>query len=333
MNRIGGLFAQIRDPANLTIALAAAARGKRSQPDVVRFLRDADRQLGEIARQLSGDSFDFQPYREFDVHDTKSRTIRAPTFRDRVVHHALINVIGEVLERSASNHSYACRKGFGQHAALRQARSWTRRTLWYGKMDFRKYYDSVNHDLLRFRLNRRFSEKPLLRLLDALLDSWSSQPGLGLPIGALTSQYLGNFFLDQFDAQMQRSGLCHRYVRYMDDIVVWNEPQRMATIRELAISTATELKLEIKHSGEWNACQFGVPFLGFVIYPDRLRMGRQARRRLRRKLRTLRRHHDKGLLSDLDYQARLTSLFAHGLIADDGNWRKSVLECQKFTSE
>ena len=333
MRRIGGLFEGICDRTNLSAAVWAAARGRREQRDVAEFLRDADRRLNQISRDLLHGAFRFQRYWEFDVYDTKTRTIRAPSFRDRVVHHAIINVAGPALERSALEQSYACRQGRGQHAALRQARYWTRRRLWYGKLDFKKYYDSVNHDLMRLRLWRRFAERQVLDLFDRLLDSWCSRPGVGLPIGALTSQYLGNFFLDAFDARMKCSGMCRRYVRYMDDIVIWNAQSEMGAIRELAQVAAGELRLEIKHGGEWNCCDFGVPFLGFVVYPGRLRVGRQARRRLRRKMRAVRREFAAGRLDELQYQARLTSLFAHCRVADDENWRRSVLESQSGCDE
>lgn len=333
MKRIGGLFEQICDRGNLAAALWAAAKGKRSRPDVLAFVKAADEQLNGIVSELRSGRFEFEEYRTFDVHDTKSRTIRAPTFRDRVVHHALIRILGPMLEKSADKHSYACRKGRGQHAALRQARRWTRRTLWYGKMDFRKYYDSVDHALLRHRLAQRFSEPKVLSLLDCVMESWHSQPATGLPIGALTSQYLGNFFLDGFDARMKENELCARYIRYMDDIVIWNRKESMPEIRAAALDAAAKMSLQIKHGGEWNACRYGVPFLGFVIYPDRLRLGREGRRRLRRRLSELRRAFQAGDLNDLQYQRQITSLMSHDLVADDEQWRRSVLKCQPCPAE
>jgi hypothetical protein len=165
----------------------------------------------------------------------------------------------------------------------------------------------------------------LLALFDQVLDSWSFAPARGLPIGALTSQYLGNFYLDAFDSQMQASGLCGKYVRYMDDIVIWGSQMQLSQIRSLALHCSAELKLEIKHGGEWNRCHQGLPFLGFIVYPDRIRLGRQARRRFRRKFRHLRRFARTGQISEAELQARLTSLFAHVETGDDLAWRKAVL--------
>lgn len=223
MKAVGNLFDRIADRSNLITAVWAAAREKRDNSDIREFLANIEQQVNQIASSLISGRFEFQSYTSFSVRDTKTRIIQAPTFRDRVVHHAIINVAGPIFERGAFHHSYACRTGKGQHAALIQAQAWTRRTLWYGKMDIRRYYDSVDHDVLRQRLQRRFREHRLLNLFDQLLASWSVADGKGLPIGALTSQYLANFYLDAFDANMKASGMCPRYLRYMDDIVVWGE--------------------------------------------------------------------------------------------------------------
>jgi hypothetical protein len=333
MKRIGGLFEQICDRNNLVKAAWSASREKRDRPEVRSFLDSLDTRLNQISQGLSNSNYPFQPYHSFEVRDTKSRTIRAPAFQDRVVHHAIIHVVGPVFERGAIDHSYACRTGRGQHKALRQAADWTRRTSWYGKIDIHKYYDSVDHQLLFDRLSRRFREKRLLNLFADLLSSWQSIPGKGLPIGALTSQYLGNFYLDAFDISMRSSGLCHRYVRYMDDIIIWSDEKQLPAIRSLAERSATELKLTIKHGGEWNRCQFGVPFLGFIIYPDRIRLGRQGRRRLRGKFATIRRQFDTGKLSEDDFQRRCTSLFAHAKFGDDVAWRRAVLSCSEPRSD
>lgn len=327
MKAVGNLFDRIADRSNLIMAVWAAAREKRDNNDVREFLANIEDHIHQIASSLINGRFEFQAYTAFSVQDTKTRLIQAPTFRDRVVHHAMINITGPIFERGALYHSYACRTGKGQHPALIQARAWTRRHLWYGKLDIRRYYDSVDHDLLRQRLERRFRERRLLNLFDRLLASWCCQPGKGLPIGALTSQYLANFYLDAFDTQMKASGLCPRYVRYMDDIVVWAEQSQFPMIRQLARQSAAALRLEIKHHGEWNQCQYGVPFLGFVIYPDRIRLGRQGRRRLRGKMRTLQRQFHEERISELEYQSRSTSLFAHAQTADDVNWRRTVLSC------
>jgi RNA-directed DNA polymerase len=333
LKRVGRVFDAIVDRENLMAAAWRAGRGKRGRLEVREFFMVVDAELHAINVGLARGSWRFSPYSSFQVRDTKARTIHAPAFRDRVIHHAIIRVVGPVLERGALDHSFACRAGRGQHAALRVARQWTRRTGWYGKVDVEKFYDSVDHATLRRLLVRRFREKRLLELFDSLLDSYHTAPGKGLPIGALTSQYLGNFYLDELDRRVKATGLAHRYLRYMDDIVIWGDQASLATIRNVVDEGLASLGLRPKHGGEWNRCERGVPLLGFVVYPDRVRVGRQGRVRLRRKLRGMERQWTDGVLDERALQDRGTSLFAHVTTADDSAWRRTVLSLSRLRDD
>jgi hypothetical protein len=324
MKQVGGLFDRIVDRATLGEAAWRAATGKRDRADVASFLGNLDEELAAMNAGLAAGTWRFGTYDRFAVRDTKTRVIHAPPFRDRVVHHAIIAVTGPVFERGAIAHSYACRAGRGHHAALRTARLWTRRSDWYGKLDVEKFYDSVDHAALAALLARRFREQRLLDLLDTLLDSYRSRPGKGLPIGALTSQYLGNFYLDDVDRRVKATGV-HRYLRYMDDMVMWGDRAELASARAAATDALDRLGLRAKYGGEWNACRTGVPLLGFVVFPDRVRLGRQGRRRLRRKIRSLERTGSAAGLDQLCAQQRATSIFAHARWADDLAWRRVVL--------
>ena len=323
------LFDRITERKTLLAAVYEAARGKRGREAVRAFFRDLESRVARLRSAIRRGDYRFGPYVQFVVRDTKKRRIDAPPFEDRVVHHAMMSVLGPILERSALHHSYACRRGKGQHAALKQLRHWTRRTRWYCKLDIRKYYESIDHGILRRRLRRRFKDGRVLELCDRLIDSWHAAPGKGIPIGALTSQYFANFYLDAFDVQMKRLPECRRYLRYMDDIVVVGPPDEMRRVRQAAREAAAGLALEIKHGGEVNACRTGVPFLGFVTYPDRMRLGRQGRKRLRRKLAHLNRQMRRGAIAEPDYQRRTESIFAHARFADDLAWRQAVILSKK----
>ncbi len=330
MKQIGGLFDQLWLRDNLVQAAYAAAKEKRARPHVRLFFGDLDRHLAAIGRQLRHGKYRFSPYTSFSVQDTKTRIIHAPSFQDRVVHHAIIAITGQTFERGALEHSYACRTGRGQHAALRQALAWTRRTDYYGKMDVSKFYDSVDHGVLRRLLRRRFRERRLLDLFDQLLASYCVAPGNGLPIGALTSQYLGNFYLDEFDRRLKAGGHARRYLRYMDDAVVWGTPETIAAVRNDAGVVFDGLKLTMKNGGEWNRCSRGLPFLGFVVYPDRLRLGKAGRKRLRRKWHRLERCRETGGISEADLQRRGEALFAHACVGDDVGWRRALCGFSRY---
>jgi hypothetical protein len=163
-----------------------------------------------------------------------------------------------------------------------------------------------------------------------LIDACSRVPGKGLPIGALTSQYLGNFILDAFDQRMKATGLVPRYLRYMDDIVLWAKPDLLPTLRSRAEDFLGELGLRMKRGGEWNRCDRGLPFLGFVVYPGRLRFSRQGRRRLRRKWTALEKARLAGRIGEGELQARSTALFACAQIGHDLNWRRAVVRFSRL---
>ena len=326
MKRVGGLFARIGTRKNLSAAAWKAASGKRERVEVRDFFSHFDENVERIGCRIREGSWHFGPYREFQVRDTKTRVIHAPSFSDRVIHHAMMKVVGPVLEMGASAHSYACRKGFGQHVALSRAQNWTRRRLCYGKMDMLKYYDSVPHSLLLERLARRFRERRVIDLFAGLLQSYDSgHEGRGLPIGALVSQYLGNFYLDIFDRQVKSTGFAQHYLRYMDDALAWGERSALDELRDFAKHALNQMGLEMKNGGEWNHCERGIPFLGFVVYPDRVRLGRQGRKRLRRKQRTVWRAWRGVRIGEAELQRRLTSLYAHAAAGDDRAWRNEIV--------
>jgi len=334
LKRIGGLFEQLVDRGNLAEAAFRAAAGKRDRSPVRRFFDDLDANLTAVLWELEAGTYRFGAYDTFQVQDTKTRTIHAPTFRDRVLHHALIRVTGPVLEQGAIPHSFACRAGRGLHKALRYARRWTRPGRWYGKMDVTKFYDSIDHSRLKMMLRRRFREERLLHLWESLLNSYRTSPGKGLPIGALTSQYLGNFYLDPVDHAMTAHPSVCRYARYMDDMVVWAGPgesgERLREVRSLACDRLADLGLKLKHGGEWNRCDQGVPFLGFVIYPGRIRLNEQGRRRLRLRWHRLEREQRLGRISESALQERSESLFAHARTGDDAAWRRAVVRFSRI---
>jgi len=298
--------------------------------DVQALRANACQELSALGNRLAEGSYRFGAYTKFSIRDPKTRVIRAPAFRDRVVHHAMIAVTGPVFERGAIARSYACRKGLGPHRALRQAAAWARSSPAFLKVDVVRFYDSISHARLMAALARRFRERRLLALWKVLLDSYCLVPGRGLPIGALTSQYLGNFTLDLIDHWILEVAGMRRYLRYMDDMLVFGDLAALRTLRRRLVEKLAGLGLEAKHGGILNACALGVPWLGFTLYPDRVRTSRRGRHRLRRRWRTLERERIRGRLAPLALQARASALFAHPRQADDVAWRRTLLDSRAY---
>ena len=165
MKRIANLFERIIDRDNLRLAVSKAVRGKRGRPEVIAFLHNLDGRLAEMAEQLHAGTFPLGRYRQFLLFDPKERIISAPCFAERVLHHAVMNVCEPAFERWLIADTFACRTGKGRLAALERARSFCRRFPFYLKLDIRKYFDSVPHDLLLARLGRLFKDRRLMELL------------------------------------------------------------------------------------------------------------------------------------------------------------------------
>lgn len=188
MKRAAGLYTAIADHDNLLTACHAARSGKQDRPAVLAFTQDLDRQIELLRRELLAEDVKLRGYRFFTIHDPKPRRIAAPAFRDRVLHHAIVQVIEPELDRVAVFDSYACRTGKGLYRAIARTQAYCRRFSHYLQLDVREYFDSIDHDVLRGLLARRFKDQPLLRLLSQIVSSYRTVPAKGLPIGALTSQ-------------------------------------------------------------------------------------------------------------------------------------------------
>ncbi len=149
--------------------------------------------------QLLRDEFAFGRYVTFTIWDPKQRTIHAPCLEERVAHHALMNVCEPIFDRHAIDDTYACRRGKGRLAAIRRAESFCRTRAWFLKMDIRRYFPSVDDQVLLGLLEHNFKDADLLRLFRRIVSNHQTEPGRGLPIGALTSQHFANYYLAGLD--------------------------------------------------------------------------------------------------------------------------------------
>jgi RNA-directed DNA polymerase len=327
MKRVGRLIEAIATPDNLRVAFWKAAKGKRTRVDCLRFQDRLDQNLDELGADLLSGRTRVGDYHYFTIHDPKERTICAASFRERVLHHALMNICDPVLERAAVFDSYACRKGKGRLAAVGRAQEYARRHEWYLKMDIRKYFDSIDQTILARLLRGKFKDESLLALFDQILASYHTVPGRGVPIGNLTSQHFANFYLGPLD-RFIKEGLRRRAcVRYMDDFVVWGSSG--AELREVCGRVreflASELKLEIKGNPAINRTELGMDFLGYRIFPEVLRLARRSKVRFARKFRRYEQTYLTGQWSELTLQQRMQALQAFILPADSRAFRLHVL--------
>ena len=326
MKRAGRLFERITAPGNLLGAYLKARRGKRQRAEVQAFTADLDTALGRLRRELLEERCRFDRYCTFSIRDPKHRVIHAAPFPDRVLHHAILNVCEPFFERAQIFDSFACRRGKGTRAALFRAQQFTRRYPWFLKLDVRKYFHSIDHERLKQQLQRLFKDRKLLGLLDAVLDGCPLQPGLGLPIGNLTSQFFANHYLAGMDRYLKEELRAAGYVRYMDDFVLWGRSTQelSAWERQARAFCRERLGLELKPPCI-NRSLAGLPFLGFLVRPSGLRLTSRSCRRIRHKLKTCLKRLERRTIDEDRAAASVRSLLARTDWGSGANVRRHLM--------
>ncbi|MFN0213178.1 MAG: reverse transcriptase domain-containing protein [Saprospiraceae bacterium] len=292
MQRIGNLYPQFCSFENLLLAYRKARRGTRSNLETAAFFHQMEPELLALQAELASGVWQPQPYRYFEIYDPKQRTISVAAFRDRVVHHALVNVLEPIFERRFIFDSYATRKGKGVHAAVARAQHFLRSNGWFFKTDVEKYFDSIDHGILLGLLQRKIKDRQLLEVCEKIVRNGGAvRQGLGLPIGNLTSQFFANVYLDPLDHFVADGGAggfgSLAYLRYMDDFVIFSEnKEHLKCWRpSIEIFLAERLALQLKPSATFlNSRENGLSFLGRRIFPATVRLHPQHLRRITSRL-------------------------------------------------
>lgn len=326
MRRVGGLWPRVTAFDNLLAATRRAARGKRRQAHVARFLVEREPRLLELRRELLAETYQPGPLASFVIHDPKVRTIGVAPFRDRVVHHAVIDVLEPVLDRRMLHATFACRRGKGTHAALDHAQRLVRRHRWFLKMDVAQCFASMPHAVVMEALSRTVKDRPLLRLVGRIVDAGGGKqdPTRGLPIGNLTSQWLANLVLGALDRDVVERMRMPGYVRYMDDwVLLCDDRERLREARVEIEELLVGLGLRAKASATMLApTRDGLPFLGFMLFGAVRRIRPENRRRIVRRWRLRLWQWRHGQLDEPALADCVRSMMAHLEHGTTRGWRR-----------
>lgn len=312
MRRAAGVLELACHRDTLREAWLRAIRGRRLRAQVRDYSSRLEDNLALLGRQLRAGTFEFGNYHQFVIHDPKRRVITAPSFPERIAHHALMLACHPTFERWLIPDTYACRVGRGRLAALARAQHFARRHDWYLKLDVRKYFDSISHVVLRAQLERLFKDNGLLHVLSQVIHSYEVTPGHGLPIGALTSQHFANIYLGPVDRLILEQLRPGGYVRYMDDLLIWGSSvaQLKTVLAEVTAVLQANLQLEWKPSPQINRTRHGVDFLGVRLFRERHVPNARSRVRALRVLKQLWRLYISGRIDHLELQRRSTAVLA-----------------------
>ncbi len=333
MKRAGALYQHISSYDNLCVAYHKAVIGKQDRGEVVKFRNDFDENIQILRKQLIEKRLDIGDYRFFNVHDPKPRDICAASFRERVLHHAIMNICDPALESYAIFDSYACRKGKGVPKALLRARTFTRRYDWYLKLDIRKYFDSIDHDITLALLARRFKDRDILATFKKLLETYHTKTGKGLPIGNLISQHLANFYLGCFDHWIKEIRMIKGYVRYMDDFILFGDRKSILKSEFFQIMDFLKvaLRLKLKDNFQLNKCRYGVPFLGYRVFPGKILLSPRSRKRFIQKFRDYEKKYRDGKWTTRELVLRMEPLIEFTKQADTRNFRRKIIQNRRVS--
>lgn len=331
MKRESNLIGKIAEPENLRLAFWKARKAKDGNLAVERYRNRLDENLLTLHHQLLAGSVNVGNYHYFTIFDPKERLICAASFNERVLHHAIMNICHANFEKFQIFDSYASRKNKGTYAALDRAKFFQRKYTWYLKLDVRKYFDSIDHDLLKQQLSKRFKDKLLLNIFNDIINSYETTPGKGIPIGNLTSQYFANHYLAVADHFIKEKLNAPAYVRYMDDMVLWsNDKHELLKLgKQFRGFIETELDLVLKPNC-LNACNKGVPFLGYLLFPNHLLLNQNSKKRFVSKLERYAKNIENKIWTQAEFQIHISPLIAFVKHANTFNLRKKCIESQNL---
>ena len=312
MKTYNNLYFQLCSYENLFSAYQKARKHKTRKPYVIEFEKELKNNLLQLRADLLFHSYQPEPLKTFIIREPKTRKISKSAFRDRVVHHALCNIIEPIFEKSFIYDSYANRKGKGVLKAIERFECFKRKVSdnltkinngknikgFVLKADIRKFFDSVSHERLMHIISRKITDEKVLWLIRIILKNYSSnKPGTGMPLGNLTSQFFANVYLNELDYFIKQKLKAKYYIRYVDDFVILHKSKEVLEYYQKEISLFLKDSLSISlHPDKSSVFPLyrGVNFLGLKIFPYHKTIQKKNIRKFRNKLETLCLLFDKG---------------------------------------
>lgn len=329
MKRIENLYDQICTLENLELADEKARRGKLRSHGVKRHDKNRTENIKSLREALLNGTFRTSKYDVFTIYEPKEREIyRLPYFPDRIVHHAVMNVLEPIWTSIFTADTYSCIKNRGIHAAakkvLKALREDPETTTYCLKIDVRKFYPSIDHDVLKGIIRRKLKDKRLLALLDEIIDSAD-----GVPIGNYLSQYFANLILAYFDHWIKEEKRVKYYFRYADDIVILaSDKAYLHSLLKDIRQYMCELKLEVKDNWQvFPVASRGIDFLGYVFFHTHTRMRKGIKQRLCKRIGKL---NKRKTLTEEEFKRNVCSWWGWAKYCDSKHLIKKLSKSTKY---
>ncbi len=320
MKRYKKLWDEFISKENFEKACHNAQLGKKNHYGVILFNRNPVENLEHVRQSVITGTFRTSEYRSRKIYEPKERTIyMLPFMPDRIVQHALMNVLIPCMEKIFIAHSYACITGKGSLKAAQTCSKFVRRNKYALKCDIRKFYPSIDHEILSAMYHRTFKEEKLLKIIDDIIFSFPG--GKNCPIGNYVSQWSGNFYLTALDNFVKRHLKCRDYLRYCDDFILFSDNKKYLHDCRIKIEKFLKDKLKLEYSrADVFATKQGVDFCGYRMFGKFVLLRKSTALRMKRKVKKI---QEKDKISDRD-KSVIASIKGWMKHANTGNLRKSM---------
>ena len=271
-------------------------RGKRKRKDVAEFSLYFMDNILALYKDLLEKTYQHGLYQAFKINDPKPRDIHKANVRDRLVHHAIYRILYPYFDKKFIFDSYSCRIGKGTHRAInhfcdfgRKVSKNNTRTCWILKGDIKKFFASIDHEILKNILAKHIGDKNVLWLLSQVIDSFQAEGKIeiGLPLGNLTSQLLVNIYMNELDHFIKRELKVKYYIRYADDFIILNQDKKYLENLILRISEFLEIKLKLSlHPNKVfiKTLSSGIDFLGWVNFSEHRVLRTMTKKRMMKRI-------------------------------------------------
>lgn len=349
------LYAELCSFRNLEFAFRNARRNKRCKRDVQDFEFNLERNLLQLKRELETLTYEPRPLKQFVIRDPKTRLISASHFRDRVVHHALCNVIYPMIERTFIHDSCANRVNKGTFMALERLDTFKRKVTQNGrpinkanngnmvigyalKADVRHFFDSIDHEVLIRIIERKIKDGNILLLIRKILGNHvMKHPGKGMPVGNLTSQFFANVYLNELDYFVKHELGTKYYIRYVDDFILLDRSRDLLGKHKVRINgfLKSNLMLELhpEKTQVWPLSK-GLRFLGFRMFYHYKLLGKANIRMIEERLAAFKHKCRNGELRYCDIKGSMESWMGYARQANTYKMRQKILrKCEQLNPE
>lgn len=328
------LYQKVYDFNNIRLSYKQILKGnKKFKNDTIIFDMCRERNLLKLWRELKNKEYQVGEYLRFKVFEPKERLVSAPRARDKIVQFAVHNVLQEVYEPVFIKTSFACLKNKGTHKAVENVQhdmrvcKWKHGGGWIIKIDVKKFFYSIDRDILKKLLRKKITDPDMLWILDLIIDS-SPEGEKGIPLGNVTSQDFANIYLNEVDQFCKRYLGIKYYTRYMDDIVIVTPTKEEAQehLKKITKFLNEKLNLETNSKTKIFPLEQGVNAYGFKVWTTHRLLRDQSKRAMKRRIKVMDAKLKRGEIKEKDVQQTVNSWLGHARHSNSYNLAKKIFK-------